>query len=317
MVKVLDKAKEVIRLLTDKNKTVNEVSVLYPGDYEWFRVSNKAYNLYLQDEKKENKKREKRPHVSSTTNSKIVDILHLNEKLSSYALGIPISATAVELAEIEKLAKDLPSSEKKIILLIERFNMHPTWRARQKQGRFNKYDAFKEFDKIVDAGLHCYYQENYISCFLTLVPVIEGVLLRWNRYFGVGEKPGFEDYRKFFRQGHQRQPCPSNIQFHKIFSEVCHKIINKTLYKPTQNGDAYGDFNRHLALHLLKPSNFGTKSNCIRLFVLLDFMSEIYWYEGKFHDPRWDLKSKELEEDIEVYANLIIGSKIPKKTKNG
>lgn len=311
MAKVEDKAKDVIKMLTVDGKTVDEVKAMYPGDQEWYSVSNKAYNIRLEEAKRENKKNETRSNVSSTPNATILNIISINEKLSDFALGIPVSATTSELNAIDELVKDLPDSEERIIALIERFNMHPKWRAMQKLGRISKYDAFKEFDKIVDAALLCYYRENYISCFLTLAPVIEGVLLRWKGYNGIGDKPEFEDYRKFFKQGPMRQPCSANIQFHNVFSKVCDSIINKTLYKPTPSGDAYGDFNRHLALHLLKSSNFGTKNNCIRLFVLLDFMTEIYWYEGRFHDPRWDLKSDDLVVDIEIYGNLIIDQELP------
>lgn len=310
MGKTATKAAEVIKEITIEGKSVKEVRTLYPEYQEWFSVSNKAYNIMLDEAKKENKKNEKRTNVSSTTNAKIVDIFALNEKLSDYALGIPVSATGAELQIIEELVESLPTSEQKIIDVIEQFNMHPKWRAMQKLGRIKKYDAFKEFDKIIDAALLCYYRENYISCFLTLVPVIEGVLLRWSGYNGTGEKPEFEDHRKFFKQGPIRQPCPGNIQFHLVFSKICDSILNKALYKPTPNGDAYGDFNRHLALHLLKNSNFGTKNNCIRLFVLFDFMTEIYWYEGKFHDPRWDLKPTDLADDIDIYGNLLVDQQL-------
>lgn len=310
MGKIAIKAEEVIKKLTEEGKSVAEVKALYPDYQEWFSVSTKAYSIWLDLEKKKNKIYEKQRHVSTTSNTRIVDIFNLNERLSDYAIGITISATGGELTAIEDLAKSLPASEQAIINLIERVNMHPKWRARQKQGRIRKYDAFKEFDRIIDAALLCYYRENYISCFLTLTPVIEGVLLRWIGYNGIGEKPEFEAFRKFFKQSSLRQPVPGNVQFHKVFTKVCDSIINKTLYKPTQSGDAHGDFNRHVALHLIKNSNFGTKNNCIRLFVLLDLMTEIYWYEAKFHDPRWDLHDNDIKDDIEVYGNLIIDQQI-------
>lgn len=310
MVKTQEKAKDVIKRLSD-GEDLSIVKALYDGaDQEWFKVSSKVYNIKLSAEKMENKARETRRHVSTTANTTIVDIFDINETLSNYALGIPVSSIQVELTAIQSLIPDLPNSEQKIIDIIERFNMHPKWRAMQKLGRIREYPVFKEFDKIIDAALLCYYRENYISCFLTLAPVIEGVLLRWMGYTGIGDKPEFEDYRKFFKQGPMRQPDPENIQFHQIFSRVCDNILNKTLYKPTPSGDAYGDFSRHLALHLLKSSNFGTKNNCIRLFVLLDLMTEIYWYEGKFNDPRFTLRPDQLANDIDIYGNLLVDQKV-------
>lgn len=310
MGKTDEKAKDVIERLNNGEELATVKALYDTEEQEWFRVSNKVYNIELEEEKKKNKARETMRHVSSTANATIADILDINETLSDYALGVPISATQGDLMAIQPLVPNLPNTEQKIIDVIERFNMHPKWRAMQKLGRIRQYDAFKEFDKIIDAALLCYYRENYISCFLTLAPVIEGVLLRWIGYTGTGEKPEFELYRKFFKQGPMRQPAPGNIQFHQIFSKVCDNILNKTLYKPTPSGNAYGDFNRHLALHLLKSSNFGTKNNCIRLFVLLDLMTEIYLYEGKFDDPRFTLSAEDMAADIDIYGNLIVDQKV-------
>ena len=71
MGKIEEKAKDVIKKLTQENKTIDEVKAMYPGDQEWFGVSNKAYNIRLAETKKENKKNETRPNVSSTSNDTI------------------------------------------------------------------------------------------------------------------------------------------------------------------------------------------------------------------------------------------------------
>lgn len=307
MSEIEKQAKEVIQRINENNHKVDEIKKEYPL---WFNISNKAYLLGLDQMKKTRKILENKEHVSTTSNNTISNILEINEKLSDYALGIPISATEPELRVIMNLVYDLPSSEQNIIDTIDRFNMHPKWRAMQKLGRIKEFEVFKEFNKIIDAALICYYRENYTSCFLTLAPVIEGVILRWGGFEGIGEKPNFEDFRKFFKNGPMRQPCPYNIQFHEIFSQVCNSILNKTLYKDTRTGEVHADFNRHLAVHLIKQSNFGSKNNCIRLFVLLDLMTEIYCYEKRLDDPRFSLKPKDLEKDIEIYGNLLVDQKL-------
>lgn len=309
MGKTEEKARVVIHKLIKEGKPLNEVKSMYPGDQEWFAISNKAYLIRLEEEKKRNKENETKPHVSSTPNATITEIIVINEKLSDYGLGTPISATTPEFELLKNLTAALPSSENSIIEAIARFNMHPKWRAMQKQRRFRHYMAFKEFDKIIDAALLCYYRENYVSCFLTLAPVIEGVLLRWMNYDGISEKPEFEDYRKFFKHGPMRQPCPDNILFHQVYSKVCDGILNKTIYKPTPRGAAHGDFNRHLALHLLKSSNFGTRANCVRLFILLDYMTEIFCYEEKIDNP-FSFHSSQLNGDIDIYGNLLVDQQL-------
>ena len=169
-----EKAKEIIEKLTKEKKTVEEVKAMFSTEEEWYRVSNKAYNIQLEIAKFENKRNETRPHVATTPNETIGNVFVLNNTLSNYALGVPTWATQSDLNTIEKLANDLPTSEHKIIEAIE---------------RISQYGAFKDFDKIVDAALICYYRENYISSFLTLVPVIEGILLKWIGYDNTQEKP--------------------------------------------------------------------------------------------------------------------------------
>ena len=155
-----EKAKEIIEKLTKEKKTVEEVKAMFSTEEEWYRVSNKAYNIQLEIAKFENKRNETRPHVATTPNETIGNVFVLNNTLSNYALGVPTWATQSDLNTIEKLANDLPTSEHKIIEAIERISMHPNWRARQKKGRNSQYGAFKDFDKIVDAALICYYREN-------------------------------------------------------------------------------------------------------------------------------------------------------------
>ncbi len=297
-------ALDIINKIRNENKTVDELKTMFLTNEDWYRVSNLAYNIQLEEARRENVKSQKKPHVLVTPNETINDIFSLNDTLSNYALGIPLWATERDYEKIKDFANDLPSTEQNIIDFIESINMHPKWRAQQKKGRISQYEIFKEFDKIVDSSLISYYRQNYIACFLTLAPVIEGVLLKWKRYDGFSEKPEFDDYRKFFKQGPLRQPCPGNIQFHRVYSSICDNIINKTLYKPTFSGDAHSDFNRHVALHMLKKSKFGTKNNCTRLFLLLDFMTEIYWYEGKFPDPRWNLNNDDILLEFSIYSDL-------------
>ena len=70
----------------------------------------------------------------------------------------------------------------------------------------------------------------------------------------------------FFRNSYQRQPCPGNVLFHDVFSKACDKLLTEHLFKDSQDGDAYSNFNRHLAAHLFSDSLFATRENCVRLF---------------------------------------------------
>lgn len=306
MSKTIDKAKDIIKQLTIDNKTILEVKGLYSNEEDWIRVSSKAYSLYLEEEKEKRLLDGKKLHVSLTPTSIINLMIDLNAKLSEYAVGIPTTSTEYDLKAIIELAEGLPVTEKMLFERLEFFNMSPKFRSLQKNGRFKHFEVFKEFDHIIDAALLCYYRTNYISCFLTLVPVVEGVLLRWIGHDATIDDIDFEQYKSFFKRGARRNPCPGNPQFHEVFSRLCDDLLNKHLYKSSKKGDAYNDFNRHSAVHLFKTPEFGTKHNCIRLFILIDFMTEIYLYEGRLQDPRFSLKPAEFDTDLVIYANVII-----------
>jgi hypothetical protein len=134
--------------------------------------------------------------------------------------------------------------------------------------------------------------------------VIEGIILRWSGYQGIGDKPEFEEIRKFFGSPHVRHPCPGNPLFHDVFCRACDRIINDHLYQPSQRGTAYAEFNRHQASHLLRNTTFATRENCIRLFLLLDTMAEIYHYETYCPDPRWYLTGEDIRREVTMYKAL-------------
>ncbi|MCW2261028.1 hypothetical protein EDF67_107126 [Sphingobacterium sp. JUb78] len=96
---------------------------------------------------------------------------------------------------------------------------------------------------------------------MTLMPIIEGVLIRWAGYDGTSKKPDYEKLRKFFTNSHLRQPSPWNIAFHNVYCKICSSIISNHFFLPTTEGFAHNNFNRHFASHLLGEENFATREN--------------------------------------------------------
>jgi hypothetical protein len=272
---------------------------------QWYNYSAKAYSLNLVEEKKKRKEDEKKAHVLTTPNSDITSIISLNELLANYALALSIFVTKGEFLEVKKLSGDLPYSEAKIVEVIGSITMAPRERILQRRGRFEQLNYFKTFAKLIDAAVLSYYRGNFISCYLTLVPVVEGILIRWMGYIEQDPKPEFEELRKFFKNSHIRQPSPYNIHFHQIFAKACDKILNEHFYRPTTAGASHGNFNRHLASHLLSNNQFATKENCIRLFILLDMMTEIYVYESRSDDARWLISSEQITSDFFIFHNAM------------
>lgn len=275
---------------------------------EWYRISAKAYQLHLQKARKQRKEDEKRPNVACTSNNEIADINTINEQMANFALCLPSTATIAEFKKVKQLIKSMPENEHKLLEIVGDAVLDPRIRALQKKGRFEHFSAFKSFVHLIEAATLCFYRENYVSSYMTLLPVAEGVILRWSGYSGHGDKPEFEEIRKFFSKSHTRQPCPGNPLFHDVFARACDKIVKEHLYKPSQQGIAHSNFNRHLAAHLLNDSQFATKENCIRLFLLIDIMSELYLYETYCGDPRFDLSGEEIEYEYKTYQKIITES---------
>ncbi|TCB17534.1 hypothetical protein [Acinetobacter sp. ANC 5045] len=306
MIKALkskEKAKIVVhRILSDKQPIDQIKKELTNNDEsEWFRVSKLAYKNYYQEQRKQREIDARSPNVACTNLDEIKEILDLNGKLIEHALCITTQVTKHDLRTIMDLSQDIPKNEHKISDYLGNLTMEPRWRSLQKKGRFEDF-PFNAFSRIIEASVLSYYSQNYISSFLTLVPVIEGTLLRWMGYNGNGKKPEFEDYRKFFENFHVRQPCPGNVLFYEIYSKAALSILTNHFYKPSDQGNAYSNFNRHLAAHLLNDSPFATKENCIRLFILLDILSLLYFYENKGLDRQFYLTPEDIGSTFHVYT---------------
>jgi len=307
----MSKASEIAKKINNEIDLGNSIEsikkLLSNDDNEWFRFSSKAYGLNIDKEKK--KRKEKLKNASRASNQDIERILSLNDVLAKYALLLPIFSTIGDLIHLENLITKLPDSESEVIEFIGNINLHPKLRVAQKRGRIEIFEYFKPFSKLVDSATISYYRKNYVASYLTLIPIIEGIILRWLGYPDhIDEKPDFEKIRKFFKNSAMRQPKPTNIIFHKVYIEVCDKILNYHFYRPTATGTSYSNFNRHQASHLLNDDEFATKENCIRLFILLDAMTEIYFYESKENDPRFSLSNADMELEIEILANVILDS---------
>lgn len=302
------KAKLIVGAI-EKKETIESIKGrICKSEDEWGRISPVAYQLCLRRERQERDEMLKKPHVRGTSNAQIGRVLDLNEALAKYAASITILSTISDIEHLELLAGRLPTSEPEIIDVIGRITMHPRYRTLQKKGRISKFPHFSLFPKMIDAATLSYYRTNFTSCYLTLLPIVEGIIIRWMGYADGDEKPEFEQIRKFFRLSYTRQPCPYNIAFHNVYTKVCDKILNEHFFRPSTKGTAFSNFNRHVASHILNDNQFATKANCIRLFNLIDTMTEIYLYESRGPDPRWALRNEELEPEVTAFASTLMNN---------
>ena len=293
----------------EANKSVADVRAdLAIGDSTmWSKVSALVYEKAKATARKERDKDARRSHVSATSNAEIMNLLALNKQLANYALLAPPTITVAEFRRIGQLATELPASESAILAYLDSIITSPKMCAILKQG-FEYSPAFQSFTLLVEAAIIAYYQGNYTSAFLTLVPVVEGLILRWNGFDGTGTepKPEFETIRKFVGNSYLRQPNPGNVLFHDVYVRASQAILTEHLYLNSETGSAYANFSRHLAAHLLNNEAFATQPNCVRLFILLDALLKVYIYETKpAKDPRFHVDESMLQRDVLRYQFII------------
>ncbi|WP_338793213.1 hypothetical protein [Bernardetia sp. MNP-M8] len=294
------------------NISVEEIkSELNLSSDMWNNRSASVYNNALRKAIEERNNMEKLKHISVSPNDTLSKIMSINWTLSEYALSLPSIITEADVKLFSNLTDELPISKSIISVIlneIEKIILRPNVRVIYRGGRFEKFEPFKVFLDLIDTAVVSYYRKDYTSCFLTLVPIIEGVILRWMNYDFSSKKPPFEKIKKFFQASHGRQPIPYNIQFHKIYCNTCSRILINHFYKNTRDGTPYDYFSRHIPSHMLREKGFDTRENCIRIFILLDNMAEIYCYESRKCDGMFQIDNEEgyIENHLKILTTKLI-----------
>ncbi len=308
--KTINKAQKLLELIRTNPSEVAPFIQACKKEESWFNVSSKTYDLRHKQEEKQRKIDLDTPNISCASLDEIQFHIETNELLSEIAVSTPVFSNMTQIENLNRLIKT-PNATNNILEVIEKETMHPTYRIYMQKGRHKHLPSFQVFDSIVEAASIAYYQGNFISSFFTLVPIVEGIMLRWAGFDGEN-KPSFDELRKFFKNSYLRNPCPGNILFHKSYARSCDLILNNHFFKPSKSGNAHNNFNRHLAAHLLSDSEFATQNNCVRLFLLIDLMSEIYLLENNLPDPRFTYNVENHSDDKKVqekYITLMLKNK--------
>jgi hypothetical protein len=211
----------------------------------------------------------------------------VNRALAGHALYFPPCGTAGELHEVNKLmslpSPDMAAVQRIIFALV----MNPRIRACQLAELFLKLAPFDEFAYLIDAATLSFYRGNFPAAFMTIIPVVEGLLLRWQGYpVPIGEKPSFATTLAFVRDLAARQPAPLLPLFYDSWIVAADTILRDHLSRHFENEPSRNHFNRHLAFPRLEDQHFETQQNVTRVFLLVDLLSEIFLCEKRINDPR-------------------------------
>ncbi len=297
---------EIITRLNKNEKPENIIADIGLSNNEWYRVASIIYN--------ENKKYIKpKPELEQ--------LKKVNSILENYAFSFPRLGSIADLNELEQLLKNYTSNEEKINKLLVSTIMHPNMRALYYLNLYSlpnigEYEnpIFK-FASIIESSIISFYRGNYISSYMTIIPVIEGFLLRWQGFPDIIQtKPSFEDSLKYVKNTYLRQPCPSLIGFIDSWSSTALNIMNNHLFKDTSSGKSNLDFNRHLVAHLLYDTSFSTVLNITRAFNLLDILFDIFinekrltsfWFDSKYgwHNTQKTDTYKIYKECLDYFLN--------------
>ncbi|MBL9006001.1 MAG: hypothetical protein JNJ46_17235 [Myxococcales bacterium] len=208
--------------------------------------------------------------------------LQINQSLAQYALALPHGASGMNLRVIEEHLRSSQIRELENYLF--RIVLDPRYRARLLLKRYNKVPLFQEFAYLIEAAYFACLRDNYAAAFMTILPVIEGIMLRWANRPRHQKKMTFMEISKFVRDTPVRNPLLSTPFFADCWAKTCSAIIEDHLYKSTSTGPSFSNFNRHLALHVLETKDFCTPQNIMRAFLLLDLLGDLYLSENNKYD---------------------------------
>ena len=241
----------------------------------------------------------------------------VNRRLAPHALAVPHLVSRAELDKLGQLTQpkafDLPVIEELFFSLV----MRPETRAQLLCARYMKTDVAREFAYIIDSSYFAYARGNVVAAYLTILPCIEGILLRWQGYDDSGTRaPAIADAHSWVLALPKRNPLATIPVFTDSWVEACATIMKEHLYKDTRTGESFGDFNRHLALHSLEGRRYCTPSNLLRAFLLLDLLVELYLRERNVVDPLLHSREEDRKAHGAAYVAaaiepLIPGRKVP------
>ena len=156
---------------------------------------------------------------------------------------------------------------------------NPKIRAQQRL-LYEQIPAFKSILPIIDEALGNYFLGRYIGCYMMLVPVIEGLLLRWAEHKNITQE---FDFRKFIKdktltlaREHSNSWCCHNIALLRYF-------IVGYFFNRSDSADLNRMYNRNLVSHLLGDIDFlKAAKNSTRIFSIIDLIAICMSYEIQF-----------------------------------
>jgi hypothetical protein len=266
----------------------------------------------------------------------------INSELRESILCIPPYKHCITEEFIKKMHRKM-KNKKTLVNDITNIIISPWQRAYQMEFRYKKTKIFESFIPVLEYGVFSSIVTDWVSAYLTLLPVVEASLRKW---VVLEENMSLKSLHKFYYTfgKYSRKYIGSNDDdrehvtkeyirylkhgFRVLFMsfEECHKKHLKEI------------FNRNLALHKLEGAMDTQESlrNVTRILLLLDVIAELYlmqesddlWHNCVSADPeqnidfqlRWHLYEKKAKikaghDDFLIVQNALVGKSSDKKKK--
>ena len=166
--------------------------------------------------------------------------------------------------------------------LVTKEIISPSRRAYQTTYFYRELDIFKPFVYILDVATICFLEGNWICSYLSILPVIEGVLKQWQLEADIKDGKGIKALcKEIFELVLSKYDLKNNFyNYLKLQCDFLHEILRDDFFEhgdkiieknPEQN------FGRNIALHMSKiPKYSDSGLNVARLFLILDIISKLY-----------------------------------------
>ena len=270
------------------------------------------------------------------------DMSEINTALRNSILCVPPYQHCITKEFIEKMYK-IKDDEKQLVNDITNIIISPWQRAYQMEFRYKKTKIFEPFIHVLEYGVFSSILTDWVSAYLTLLPVVEASLRRW---VALEENMSLKSLHKFYYtfgkysrkyiEGHDDKKEHITKEYIRYLKhgfrllfmsfEECHKKNLKEI------------FNRNLTLHKLEGAMDSQESlrNVTRILLLLDVISELYlmqetdelWQACVSADPeqnidfqlRWHLYEKKASintghNDFLIVQNALVGKSSDKKKR--
>lgn len=160
--------------------------------------------------------------------------------------------------------------------------------------KYEQIDIFNDLLKVYDSAIICFYQQNYLCAYFTLVPLVEGLCRKWARKEKV-EETSFSVKNFIKLQLDMVKNKYHNDESHikewvDMHCKIFLLILKELFFSKTDNlTNENTFFNRHIIAHLLKNPNYSeAKRNTLQLLALIELMIDCYLFKYPIsQDVEW------------------------------